>query len=398
MVHPMGLASMAALLLSVVGAPPASPSVVRLEDPANDDKGPGTYTYPTNPSIRPGQFDLRRFELSIRGDVARFEIWLGAPLEPPGGHESNPALRDYQNRIYLQNIDIYIDRDPGAGSVESVPGRNVRFPDAEAWDLVIVLTPDPYRVRSLLSDWSEHERALVPSNVRSESRRVYVDVPLSDLGGLPSPTWGYQVLITGARSDESFDVVRRLTGDHLADALTLKVSTVAEPDTFGGGTFGLYQPRVIDALSPIGRDQRAFLSGWEEDGRRLAVVPMVVPDLAGRAKEQEARAKARAEARREADRLPLPALSAVEPPKTATVSSPWALSQIRSVEGELVVLELPSRAAKRLSIGAVLDPAGRVIARVVLTAEYPQFLLATVVEGASALVPGATVRFEPVKE
>ena len=125
---------------------------------------------------------------------------------------------------------------------------------------------------------------------------------------------------------------------------------------------------------------------------------MVVPDPAGRAKDLEARAKARAEARREADRLPVPALSAALPVPTVTSSSPWALSQIRSVEGELVVLERPSRAAKRLSIGAVLDPEGRVIARVVLTAEYPQFLLATVVEGGSALVPGATVRFEPVKE
>jgi len=43
-----------------VGRPPRRSEVA---DPTGDDKGPGTYTYPTDAVYTPGSFDLVAFEV-----------------------------------------------------------------------------------------------------------------------------------------------------------------------------------------------------------------------------------------------------------------------------------------------------------------------------------------------
>ncbi|MCC7381456.1 MAG: hypothetical protein IT384_06475 [Deltaproteobacteria bacterium] len=389
----MSLLSIACALLVTALAGAAPPFAWAIDDPRHDDHGPGSYVYPSGPLYRPGQFDLRRFEARVVGDRVRFEVRLDAPIEPPGGRRAHPLGSKLQNRIYLENIDIYIDRQPGAGFTEALPGRNVRFEASAGWDVAVVLTPLPYELRSALSGFHPRDQVIVPPDVRSDGARVWVEVPIVDLGGVPDASWGFQVLVTGARWDLSFDVFNRLTGDYAPNAFTLNVTTVPETEAFGGGDLGMYHPRVIDLLAPPDSTQRAILSRWDAAAKRTAVVPMVYVDPRAHAGAEE-KALAAAPARS----LDLTPRALAPRPPVVTATTAFIVAPIRSVEGDLVVLEKPARPVKRLQLGVVLDRAGQIIGRVVMTADYPNFLLATAIEGVPELARGATVRFDAPKE
>ena len=137
------------LLTSVVPVA-ATPSFVWTQaDARGDDRGPGTYQYPSGDVYRPGSFDLRRLVVKREGDFVVFEVSLEAPIvRPEEVRLSDATSISLDNRIYVQNVDVYIDRDPGGGVTEAVPGRRVRFAAEHAWDVALVLTPQPIVVRS----------------------------------------------------------------------------------------------------------------------------------------------------------------------------------------------------------------------------------------------------------
>src|SRR5699024_1696168 len=57
----------------------------RVEDPAGDDHGPGTYRYPDDAAFIPGSFDLLSVEATDDGEDVLFAIRLGAELTDPWG-------------------------------------------------------------------------------------------------------------------------------------------------------------------------------------------------------------------------------------------------------------------------------------------------------------------------
>lgn len=424
----------AALLLTLASAPFSWTYV----DPRGDDKGPGSYQYPSGDVYTAGSFDLRRFSVRLVGDSVVFEVELGAQIKKPTEVRlSDATILQLDNRIYVQNVDIYIDRDPSGGVVESVPGRRVRFYDDDAWDTVVVLTPQPYVVRSGLEDWAPgRNRVHVPTDVRSENRTLRATMSVGDLGGVPDASWGFQVLVTGASWQPSFDAFQRVMGAHVPNALTMKVTTITEQTAFGGGELHDQHPYVIDLLAPRGREQGPILRSFDVDAERYAVVPLVYVDPAA-----HARAVAKAGPRRVSPEgaitakpsLPGSVLSQGlipsgpaprDPDVTATYPSGGAgplartsttpvkpgprptpvpatgpiVLTIQSVDGNIVVLEKPTRRVKRFQFGTVFDPGGDAVGRVVLDQEYPAFLLATIVEGVGSIRAGATVRFDPPKE
>lgn len=362
---------------------------VAISDPRYDDKGPGTYTYPSGAQFQRGTFDLREFAVHQDGDDVVFTVVFDAPITKPVEIRRGDASRiDLENNLYLQNVDIYVDSDPsrGSGFTEAVPGRNVRFHEDEAWESVVVLAPLPHEVRSALDGWGPGRRAIVPADLSSRGSRVVARVPMVALGGPLSASWGFQVLISGATWEASFDAVPRVLGEHRRNAYTMKVTTISENAAFGGGDLSIWHPAVIDTLSPPGADQFSFLGGWDAAKKRLATVPMYYPDR--RAREVAVQ------------RARMSAPVAVAPPvvKTATVASNYILSRVRSVDGDLAVLEKTADKLPQFSLGAVVDAEGQTIGRVVINAEYPEFLLAQVVQGAGKIEPGAEVRFEKPKK
>ena len=45
---------------------------VKFKDPVGDDKGPGTYTYPTDSVYKAGSFDLTELNVTQKGDKVTF--------------------------------------------------------------------------------------------------------------------------------------------------------------------------------------------------------------------------------------------------------------------------------------------------------------------------------------
>ncbi|MEL7369277.1 MAG: glucodextranase DOMON-like domain-containing protein, partial [Myxococcota bacterium] len=218
----------------------ASPKVlVDLADDRNDDKGPGTYVYPSDQNYRPGQFDVRRFQVRQDGTDVIFAVELDSNFRRPDIARFSDAVEiRLENGVYVQNIDICIDNVKGQGEVRSIPGRKVRFKRSEGWDVCVVLTPLPYRARSLMADWKANGRVLIPVGVRSHDSWVEARVPVVDLGAPYDSSWGFQVLVSGTQWQNSFDAVNRLLGNHVINVFTMPVTTVAEQLAFGGGELG----------------------------------------------------------------------------------------------------------------------------------------------------------------
>ena len=359
--------------------------LVDITDPRNDDKGPGGYIYPSDQNYHPGQFDLRRFRVYRDKTTVVFLIEVDSPLRrPPVARFSDAFEIKLENGVYVQNFDICIDSVKGQGAVRSIPGRRVRFLQKEAWDVCILVTPLPFRARSLIDGWHPGGRVVVPTTVRSYDRTIEVRVPEVELGGPPSDSWGYQVLVSGCQWQNTIDAVNRLLGSHVTNVYTMPVTTVAEQLAFGGGELSDYHPWVIDVLMPPLKSQYRVLSGHDAQRRRFAAVPMVYPNPTAHeaavkvAKPAQAASKANTEA----------------VPKSAE----FVYGTIKDVSDELVVLDIDPTAVAPFRLGDVLDDEGQVVARVVTSQIHQSFVVATPVSGRERIRPDMQVRFRKPKE
>jgi hypothetical protein len=126
--------------------------IAKLIDPAEDDVGDGSLSYPAKGDFPPRSFDLRSLEISRDRDgfwfVATFgdfirEMWWA----PDGGVRS----RNHRLRFGF-NLDLYIDidRKPGSGQMFTLPGRKARIDRRYAWERAVILSPQPLTARGQL--------------------------------------------------------------------------------------------------------------------------------------------------------------------------------------------------------------------------------------------------------
>ena len=101
-----------------------------VEDPPEDDHGPGTYTYPLDPVFEPRVYDAERFSVGVDGDDFVFRFDLFGPINNPWGSGIN---------LSVQTFDIYIDFDPGAetGALKLLEGRNAALDEGVGWDMAV---------------------------------------------------------------------------------------------------------------------------------------------------------------------------------------------------------------------------------------------------------------------
>ena len=233
------LAALAVLLFA--SAAPAEE--VCFKDPVGDDNGPGAYTYPTDAVYKAGSFDLTQFCMKARGKKADFDVTLNSTLEDPwkmGGGFS------------VQMIFIFIDTDgkEGSGFTEGLPGMNIKFAAADAWDRCIILSPQPAsRVQTEIDSKAPaamKSAVLVPGRTKGAGRVISGTVDLEALGGGDPTTWGYQVCV---QSNEGFP--------DKADLLTRKVNEYEGQHRFGGGNDGDCDPHVMDVLAGAGAGDKA---------------------------------------------------------------------------------------------------------------------------------------------
>jgi carbohydrate-binding DOMON domain-containing protein len=262
-----------AALLALAGSARAAP--ITIPDPAGDDDGPGTYTYPTDAVYKPGSFDMTELQVVPSGDQVEFRVTVKSRIEDPWDSAAWGG-----NGFSVQMVFVHVDTDhlKGSGVVQGLPGTNVRFAEDEAWDRVVILSPQgPTRVNSEVEQkaaaWKD--RVVVPRITRATGRTLIAVVDAKALGGAPQPGWGYQALM---QSNEGFPAK--------TDLLTRKVNEFEGQHRFGGGSDFDNDPHVMDVLVPPGGDPKAkqheILSRWKKDAtdpkpEDLVVVPMVYP-------------------------------------------------------------------------------------------------------------------------
>jgi carbohydrate-binding DOMON domain-containing protein len=215
----------------------AAAEEISFKDPIGDDKGPGGYTYPTDVVYKAGSFDITTFRMNVRGGQAEFEVGVNALLEDPWRMNTG---------FSVQMIFIFIDTDhkEGSGFTQGLPGLNVAFAPADAWDRAIILSPQSTsKVRSEVEAKTAAMKGavIVPNRTRGSSRTISAAVPLTDLGGGDPSTWGFQVVM---QSNEGFP--------SSGDLLTRKVNEYEGQHRFGGGNDGECDPHAMDILAGKG--------------------------------------------------------------------------------------------------------------------------------------------------
>lgn len=254
---------------STIAAPPVE--TISFKDPVGDDDGPGGYTYPTDEVYTPGSFDLTDFSVTTKGDRVTFDVAVKAALKDPWGLRSGFSVQ-------MVFIFIQTDNRPGKGFVETVPGLNVTFDEADAWDKLVILSPQPApRIESEIEQKVAPEQQssiIVPDRAKGAGHKISASMDLAQLGGGNPAKWGYQVVV---QSNEGFPENR--------DLLTRKVNEVATQHRFGGGNDDDCDPHVIDLLSGKGAGAAEEVQAQHEmlkhvcnpDGsaKKLAVLKMV---------------------------------------------------------------------------------------------------------------------------
>ena len=247
-----------------------------MSDPQGDDNGPGTYKYPTDKVYKAGSFDITEFQVVPGKDTVEFRVKVAAKIEDPWDSKSWGG-----NGFSLQMVFIHIDTDHKAksGVTDGVPGTNVRFAPKEAWDRVVIISPQgaPKLGAEIgLKAAAMQKNIIVPKTTSASENTLIAVVDTAQLGGPPKATWGYQVLM---QSNEGFADKK--------DLFTRKINESVGEHRFGGGSDYDNDPHVIDMFVPpegdAAKKQHEILSKYNQKATDevkpadLAVVPMVYP-------------------------------------------------------------------------------------------------------------------------
>jgi carbohydrate-binding DOMON domain-containing protein len=249
-----------AALCSFVFAVAVHAQEVSFTDPTGDDNGPGNYTYPTDTVYLPGSFDLTGFKLKINGDHADFEVTVNSKLEDPWGMKVGFAV---------QMVFIFIDTDhkDGVKYTKGLPGLNVQFASADAWDKCVILSPQSAaRVKNEVDSKASAMASdiLIPKSTRGSGNKIFGSVQTKDLGEGDFTKWGYQVVM---QSNEGFPAA--------TDLLTRKVNEYEGQHRFGGGNDGDCDPHVMDILGDDQKEQLAYECNPDGTSKKMATLHMV---------------------------------------------------------------------------------------------------------------------------
>lgn len=224
-----------AVLAGLLLAGSAFAQKVSFKDPANDDNGPGNYTYPTDQVYKRGSFDLTGFDVQAKGNKVDFDVTFNTPLEDPWRMGTG---------FSVEMVFLAIDTGEG-GLKQGPPGTNVSFAEGNEPNYIVILSPQPPgRVKTEIEQKvAAGERAMyvVPTRVKGAGRTLSATVELDKLGGGDPSKWGYQVLV---QSNEGFPEGK--------DLLTRKVNEFEGQHRFGGGTDYDCDPHVVDILAGSG--------------------------------------------------------------------------------------------------------------------------------------------------
>lgn len=221
-------------VLMVVPDLPIPNVFLTVEDPTDDDHGPGTYIYPKDEVFRAGVFDMTTFTVGYDEEDVIFRVEFRGPVENVWGSP---------NGLSVQTIDIYIDVDgPENGQRMLLPGRNAALTPDYAWDYAIWAegwTPGIYVPGDEGPVQIDSGFTIITN---PGQKRVTIRVPQGLLEGDPT-TWAFAVTVGSQEGYPSSGVWR------LRDVLTQ-----AEQWRIGGGPDDTNHTRLLDILWPGDRE------------------------------------------------------------------------------------------------------------------------------------------------
>lgn len=233
---------LAGILVGAVAGAPAVAASLEFKDPVGDDNGPGTYVYPTDAVYSPGSFDLTEMEIAAKGKNLDIEVCVNSKLDDPWGMGVGFAVQ-------MAFVFIDTDRTPGSGYTEGLPGTNIRFSPDDAWEKVVILSPQQQsrvmaEAKMKAADQLSKGDLLVPRRTLGKGKCISGRVSLEDVAPTAPDApgfegWGYQVVM---QSNEGFP--------DKTDLLTRKVNEFEGQHRFGGGHDMDCDPHVMDILAP----------------------------------------------------------------------------------------------------------------------------------------------------
>lgn len=274
------------LIFSAFGASAGPLPLVTISDPAGDDLGDGTLTYPQREDFRTGDLDLLQLQISRDGQGFWFEAMLKNPIRDPGsvaGTVGGDSLANFARKGFYQfNIDVYLDTDriDGSGSTFTLPGRKVRIDGGYAWEKAVILTPRPELMRQQLIgalaeqypdrttaeiEASVDQSLFFPARIRVRDKTIGFFVPAAFFAGSDGANWAATALVTGAITAISADFSLFSSAKKPLETLQLGVMQPAPghpKDTFG---YRDRQPApVVDVLGASAELQMRQLADKED--------------------------------------------------------------------------------------------------------------------------------------
>ena len=215
--------------------------VVTVDDPANDDHGPGTYTYPTDAVFKPGVFDLLNFQVGTDENNLVFSFKMRGPVENPWNAPSG---------LSLQTIDVYIDTDGAASGTRIFRnGRNAGLTSDHAWDYA--LTVAGWTNGLFAASAPDKAITSVPLTIITDPGKnlILAKIPLDAIPGDPT-TWAFGVVV--------------MSNDGYGINAVRDVKATGGQWTVGGAPADTNHSRILDFLWPAGQtpSQEEMLSSY----------------------------------------------------------------------------------------------------------------------------------------
>jgi len=130
------------------------------------------------------------------------------------------------------------------GFTQGLPGLQVQFSPADAWDRCIILSPEPAaRVRAEVEAKAAamKDAIVIPARVKGSGHAISATIDRKALGPGDPTDWGYQVVIASSDPYPATDSL-----------LVRKVSETESQHRFGGAGDGDCAPNVLDVLAGKG--------------------------------------------------------------------------------------------------------------------------------------------------
>ncbi len=231
--------------------------IATFRDPKGDENGPGSYTYPKDPSFKPyhGLFDLLKMNVLENQDAFVFQFYFAEMTNPWN------APKGFSHQL----INLYLDVKDGGSTKTYRKGARVQFDPDHPWDYFIKVAGWPsYGQVFATADGEE-----MPGCIRVEAdpgeKLINVIVFKKCLDIEYKKIYAY--VIVGSQDGYGPDNFRPVTKE--ASQWTLGGYPV---DSQG------YAPFVEDILVPKGYTQKEILSSYDPQEKKYAtLVPVGIP-------------------------------------------------------------------------------------------------------------------------